>query len=66
MYFIQKGVDSLLESSYQYEDVKKCNVLKCIIDVLLLAKRSLAFVDHHSDWLRSKQWTFTCLIELVW
>ena len=38
----KKGVDSLLEASYQSEGLKRCNALKRIIDV--------AFIPGNVDW----------------
>ena len=61
-----KGVDSLIEASYQSEVVKWCNVMRRIIDVAFsLLERSLAF-SRSSHWIMDpSNGNFLRLIELL-
>ena len=61
-----KGVDSLLEASYQTEAVKWCNLLKRILDVVLfLGERGLAFSGSSHRIGDPNNGNFLGLIELL-
>ena len=62
----KKGVDSLLEVSYQCEAVKLCNVLKRIIDVFLsMGERGLEFIESSRRIADPNNCNFPGLIELL-